>query len=117
MTKIIRGAVCAENTAESIAENAVLLIKEIMVRNCLAAHDVTAIFFSATPDLNAANPATAVRTQLGLNNVAFMCFQEMTTQGMLPCCIRAAVFAERATDAPLVPVYLGEAAKLRPDLL
>lgn len=116
MMKIIRGAVCAQNSAESIGQNAVNLISEIISRNNLDKNAVSAIFFTATEDLNAANPATAVRTQLGLNNVAFMCAQEMTVQGMLPQCLRVAVFVETDRDAPTTPVYLGAAATLRQDL-
>ena len=116
MLKIIRGAVCAQNTAESIANSAVQLIEEIVDRNCLKKDDIAAIFFTATEDLNAANPATAVRTQLQLNKVAFMCAQEMTVAGMLPHCIRAAVFVEMQQDTPIAPVYLGAAASLRKDL-
>ena len=116
MLKVIRGAVCAENTAESIGENAVKLIAEIISRNSLEVGEITAIFFTATNDLDQANPATAVRTQLNLHNVAFMCAQEMTVRGMLPRCLRVAVFVETEQSAPFVPVYLGAAATLRQDL-
>ncbi len=116
MIKIVRGATCAQNTAESISQNAVELITEIISRNRLDKSAISAIFFTATADLNAANPATAVRTSLGLNDVAFMCAQEMSVVGALPHCIRAAVFVETSAEAPFKPVYLGKAATLRPDL-
>jgi len=119
MIKIVRGAVCAQNTTESISQSATELIAEIISRNRLDKSAISAIFFTATADLDAANPATAVRKALELNDVAFMCAQEMAVVGALPRCIRVAVFVQiepDATDAPLVPVYLGKAATLRPDL-
>ena len=62
--KVIRGAICAQNTAESISENALLLVSIILKRNNLSADSVSAVFFSATADLDACYPATAVRRQL-----------------------------------------------------
>ncbi|MCM1289976.1 MAG: chorismate mutase [Corallococcus sp.] len=116
MLKIVRGAVCAQNTAESISQNASRLIGEILSRNRLENKNVSAIFFTVTRDLDAANPATAVRREFCMDNVAFMCSQEMSVVGMLPFCIRAAVFAETEQSSTLIPVYLGDAAILRPDL-
>lgn len=110
--KVIRGAICAENTAQSISHNAVTLVKEIMERNSLSEEKISAVFFSATPDLNACYPATEVRKTL-LPNAAYMCFAEMRVEGSLDHCIRVAVFAE--TDEAR-HCYLGEAAKLREDL-
>lgn len=116
MIKIIRGAVCAQNTSESISQNAVELISEIIFRNRLDKSTISAIFFTATEDLNAVNPATAVRAALDLPEVAFMCSQEMAVVGALPFCIRAAVFVDTPAETLFKPVYLGKTATLRPDL-
>ena len=110
--KVIRGAICAENTVASISESAETLIKVIMARNSLATEQVSAVFFSATADLNACYPATQVRKNI-LPNASFMCFQEMSVKGSLPGCIRVAVFAETET---VQHCYLGKASQLRPDL-
>ena len=110
--KVIRGAICAENTAESISENALTLVKEILTKNCLSAQQVSAVFFSATHDLNACYPAKKVRETL-LPDAAFMCFQEMAVDESLPYCIRVAVFAE---TEEVHHCYLGKAAALRLDL-
>ena len=110
--QVIRGAICAENTAESISQNALALVGEILERNCLLPEQVLAVFFSATPDLDACYPATKVRETL-LPKAAFMCFAEMHVVGSLPHCIRVAVFAETER---VEYCYLGEAAQLRPDL-
>ncbi len=112
--KVIRGAICAENTAESISNASLQLVQEIMVRNNLSANDVLYVFFTATADLNAVYPAKAVREDL-LPNACFNCAQEMHVAGSLKKCLRVAVFV--ATDKTAVKhCYLGEASCLRTDL-
>lgn len=111
-TKVIRGAICAENTTESISRNAVALVAEILQKNNLDAERISAVFFSVTPDLNVCYPATEVRKAL-LPDAAFMCFAEMSVAGSLDHCIRVAVFAEADE---VYHCYLGRAATLRPDL-
>ena len=108
--KVIRGAVCAENSVESISQNAVALVKEILQANNLSAQNVEAVFFSATRDLDACYPATAVRTQL-LPNASFMCFQEMYVPNSLPKVLRVGVFAEMEGEPK--HCYLGETRNLR----
>ena len=110
--KVIRGAICAQNTAESISENALLQVSSILKRNNLSADSVSAVFFSATADLDACYPATAVRRQL-LPEASFMCFRVMDVKNSLPNCLRVAVFADVQTA---VHCYIGEAKKLRPDI-
>ncbi len=111
--KVIRGAICAENNAESISKNSVFLVEQVLKANCLVADDIECVFFSATPDLTSCYPATAVRKKL-LPHASFMCFSEMFTDGSLPKVIRVAVFANK----DIVPkhCYIGEASALRPDL-
>lgn len=111
--KVIRGAICAENSVESISRNAVTLVKEIMSKNSLAPQEVESVFFSTTADLNACYPATAVRTQL-LPNASFMCFQEMQVVGSMQKVIRVAVFADISVEPK--HCYLGETSQLRTDL-
>ena len=109
---VIRGAICAENNKESISDNAVALVNEILAKNCLVAEDVLAVFFSATSDLNACYPATKVRETL-LPDASFMCFAEMQVEGSLDHCLRVSVFAKTAEAKHC---YLGRASKLRPDI-
>ena len=111
---VIRGAVVAQNTKQDIATQSVTLFNEILSKNNFELQHVKAIFFSATKDLVASNPATAVRTHFGLNKVAFMCFQEMHVENSLPNCIRIAVFVDE--DFEPTNCYVGGAKVLRPDL-
>ncbi len=110
--KVIRGAICAQNTISDISDSAVQLVGKIMTENKLSPDKVSAVFFSVTEDLDACYPATAVRREL-LPDAAFMCFQEMKTVCSLKHCIRVTIFAE--TDV-VRHCYIGEAACLRPDL-
>lgn len=110
---IIRGAVCAENSVESISQNALTLTEEILRRNRISSEDVKCVFFSATQDLDACYPATAVRRNL-LPEASFMCFGEMRVDGSMPKVLRIAVFVDR----DIIPkhCYLGKTAELRSDL-
>lgn len=113
---IIRGAVCAENTAEDISERSVELIQEILQRNGLRKSEIQAIIFTATDDLDACYPAAAVRNALDMTATAFICAQEMKVKNSLDHCIRACVFAEGISQKECIHCYLGKAASLRPDL-
>ena len=112
----IRGAICAENTAEDISCKSLQLVNEIISRNKLEKNSIFAIFFSCTQDLNACYPAKYVREQLSLSNVAFMCFEEMKVPGSLARCIRVCVFVDGLKQQHCQHCYLGEASVLRVDL-
>ena len=112
----IRGAICCENTCASIGEKAVELVGEILKVNKISASDVDAVFFTSTSDLNACYPAKAVREQLNMSNVAFMCAQEMDIAVSLEHCIRVCVFVPKLSQKRCKHCYLGEAKSLRIDL-
>jgi len=48
--------------------------------------------------------------------VPLMCVAELETDGMLARCVRVLLHVSVADGRRLQPVYLGEAARLRPDL-
>ena len=112
----IRGAICADNTVEDISCKSLQLVSEIFSRNKIDKNHVTAIFFSVTDDLNACYPAKSVREQLGLANVAFMCFSEMNVPASITHCIRVCVFVDGLKQEQCKHCYLGEASVLRTDL-
>ena len=112
----IRGAICAENTVEDISARSLELVKEIFSRNNIDKKHVVAILFSVTDDLNACYPAKSVREQLGLVNVAFMCFAEMKVSNSLSHCIRVCVFVDELKQEQCKHCYLGKASVLRADL-
>ncbi len=112
----IRGAICAQNTCEDISARATELVSEIFRLNNLRADCVEAIIFSATEDLTACYPATAVRERLRLDNVAFFCVREMRVEQSLDHCLRALVLVNGLAQQDVAHCYLGKAARLRPDL-
>jgi monofunctional chorismate mutase len=107
----IRGAITCQNTSESIGEQAKKLVSEMMQKNNLANDDVLAVVFSATRDIDKANPATETRLGLGLDKTSFFCVQEMYVEGGLPNCLRVLMFTNKQIDK--IDVYLDGASNLR----
>lgn len=112
----LRGATTAtSNTAEAIYTATRELLEALTTANDLCEADLASVFFTMSPDLNAAYPAYAAR-QLGWRDVALMCAQEVDVPDSVPYCIR--VLIHWNTDQPqnaLRHIYLREAARLRPD--
>jgi len=57
----LRGAVQCENNADDICAQIGLMYDELLSRNNLDENDIVSIIFSVTKDLDAVNPATALR--------------------------------------------------------
>jgi chorismate mutase len=113
----VRGAVTAEaNTEAAILDATRALLAEMARANDVKPHEIAAIVFTATPDLTAAFPAEAAR-QLGWVSVPLLSGVEIDVPGALPRCIRVLMLwnTPRAAEE-IVHVYLGAAARLRPDL-
>lgn len=116
MTICIRGAVTSENTKEDILAQTRELLLEIIDANKLKIQDITAIFFTATKDLDKAYPAVSARS-IGITDAALMCFQEMYVEASMEKCIRITVMVESTQKQKNARhIYLGAAQKLRPDL-
>ena len=113
----IRGAITVdENNEEQILSAVHELLEIIRNKNGVSAEDIGAIFFSTTPDLNAAFPARAAR-QMGWNHVPMMCSHEMDVPGSLPKCIRLLLlWNTELAQEKIQHVYLRAATSLRPDL-
>jgi chorismate mutase len=116
MVRGIRGAIrAAANTKEAIFEATTELLHEVLEKNGLSEEDIISMFLTTTPDLNADFPAYAVRTN-GLTTVPVLCAREIDVPGAMGRLIRMLLHVE--TERPrgdIQHVYLGEAAKLRPD--
>ena len=114
----IRGAtVATEDQSEAILSATRELLGAIQATNpTLDPADLASAIFTVTGDLAAAYPAKAAR-QLGWTGTPLICALEIPVPGSLPRCIR--VLLHWNTELPqsaIRHVYLGEAAKLRPDL-
>ncbi len=112
----VRGATTVDqNDAQAILEATRKLLVAMQTENGIQTEDLAAAWFTVTPDLDAAFPATAAR-DLGWNHVPLMDAQEIPVAGALPCCIRVLLLwnTDKPQDA-VRHVYLGGARALRPD--
>jgi len=117
MIKAIRGAICAENTSESILTRTEILLQEVFCANNIENKDVVAVTFTCTKDLNAVYPAVAAR-QLGLVHASLMCMAEMDVLDAMQGLIRVQVLAQTCVEQSDVKhIYLGRAKALRPDII
>ena len=117
-TRGIRGAITvAENSKEAILEATCALLGSILEANPdLHLEDIGSIFFTMTTDLNATYPALAAR-QLGWVQVPLLCAQEIPVPDGMPRCVRVLLhWNTTLPQSAIQHVYLGEAARLRPDL-
>ena len=113
-----RGAVCVENTAESITENVCLMCRELFSRNKIKAEDIVSLQFSITDDITVLNPATALRRGepgLDVSQVPLFCTQEAQIEGGMKKVVRALLTAYAEEGLERHNVYLNGAEKLRPD--
>ncbi|HAZ97323.1 chorismate mutase [uncultured Treponema sp.] len=114
----IRGAVCAENTPESIKENVGEMCHLIFKENNLQPDDIVSVHFTMTQDLKCMNAAAALRkSDVGIDTslLALFVSQEASIDGMLPRAIRVLVTAYLPAEKNPVHVYINGAEKLRPD--
>lgn len=114
----IRGAVQAqENSPDAIANATRSLLEAIVKANGIEPQDIASAFLTSTQDLNADFPAYAVRQLPGWDRVPLLGAQEVAVPDAMPRVLRVLLHVNsdhRQRD--IRHVYLGETAKLRPDL-
>ena len=113
-----RGAICVENTPESITENVCLMCRELFSRNSIKADDIVSLQFTITKDITKLNPATALRKGdcgLDITAVPLFCSQEAYIEGGMPLVVRALLTAYVEEGCERHNVYLNGAEKVRPD--
>lgn len=116
MTVAVRGAVqVSSNDADEIRAASLRLLQTVFRTNSVGSDEIVSILFSLTPDLTAANPATAVRTG-GYSDVPLFCVQEAAVDGQPGLIIRLLLTYRSGDNRAPVPVYLDGARVLRPDL-
>ncbi|GIO36927.1 chorismate mutase AroH [Paenibacillus antibioticophila] len=114
----IRGATTiARNEEEEMLSATLELLKEIVKRNEIVPEDISNVWITVTPDLDATFPARAIRGLSGWDMVPLMCSTEIPVRGSLPKCIRLLVQVNtNKGQREMHHVYLNEAQSLRPDL-
>lgn len=112
-----RGAIFAENTKESIQEKAVKLFNAVVQKNELQKDDIISLHWTLTKDLDAMNPATALRlgdAAIDPSEIPLFCSQEAFIQGGRPKVIRMMLTAYMSHKP--IPIFLDGAEVLRPDI-
>jgi prephenate dehydrogenase len=113
----VRGAISVRaNRAADIREATGRLLETLIRRNGVTADKVVSAVFTATPDLTADFPAHSAR-RIGWTDVPLLGAVELAVPGAPERIVRVLLTLR---DVPrgvrLVPIYLDEAAALRPDL-
>ena len=112
----IRGATTASaNTREAILGATRELLDALIRANQIKAADVASIYFTLTPDLDAAFPAAAAR-EMGWADTALLDAQAPHVPNDIARCIRVLIHwnTDHAHDQ-LRHIYLHGASQLRPD--
>ena len=114
MTKGIRGAITVEeNSLDSIKEATLELLSELLTQNKISKEDLSHVIFTMTKDLDAAFPATFAREDMGWNDVAMMCFNELEVENSLKKCLRVLIVVNCSDEFTPKFVYLKGAENLR----
>ena len=109
-----RAAVCTQNTQEQIKTAVVTAYTHFLELNRLQEKDIVSLQFSITSDITAANPATLLRSAGYASAAALFCSTEPDIDGSPHGIIRFLFYYYGKKKT--IPVYLGGAEKLRPDL-
>jgi prephenate dehydrogenase len=113
----VRGAISVRaNRAADIREATARLLETMIRRNSVTADKVVSAVFTATPDLTADFPAHAAR-RLGWTDVPLLGAVELAVPSEPKRIVRVLLTLRGVPrGVKLIPVYLDEAAALRPDL-
>jgi chorismate mutase len=114
----IRGAVQArENSKDAIVDATESLLVAMVEANGIRPQEIASAFLTSTADLNADFPAYAVRQLAGWDKVPLLGAQEIAVPDAMARVIRILLHVNSDRDQEGIRhVYLGETAKLRPDL-
>lgn len=115
----VRGAITAEQDQPEIIRNATreLLLAILAVNPSLQPEDIASVFFTVTDDISSEFPARAAR-ELGWVQVPMLCSREIPVPSSLPRVIRVLMHWNTTLEQSAIRhVYLGEAVRLRPDLV
>ena len=111
----LRGAVQCLNDPADIQKQVLEMYNELLLRNKLAESDLVSVIFSVTSDLDAKNPATALRQGDRAADTALFVTQEAHFPGSLERVIRVLIHCYLKKEAIPVHVYKNGAEALRPD--
>jgi chorismate mutase len=111
----LRGATQCLNDGEDMTGQLAALYDELLAANGLAEDAIVSLFFSVTPDLNAQNPASALRQSGRGGDLALFSLQEAAVSGGLERTVRVLVHCYLDEEAVPRHIYRNGAEILRPD--
>jgi chorismate mutase len=111
----VRGATQCLNTGEDIGRQVTALYREVLARNSLDESGVVSLVFSVTEDLDAKNPAAALRGGGFAADTALFVVQEARFREGLERTVRLLLHCYLDEDARPFHVYRNGAEVLRPD--
>ncbi|GHT87484.1 chorismate mutase [Spirochaetia bacterium] len=111
----LRGATRCENDTGDIIEQVGALYDELLLQNGLEETDLVSALFSVTSDLDAINPAAALRRSGRASEASLFALQEAYDPGGLERCVRVLIHCYLAENARPRHVYRNGAELLRPD--
>ena len=113
----IRGAINIDSdTINEIKAKSVALFKSILNKNEIESDDIISLIVSVTSDITTFNPATAIR-ESGFDKIPLFCVREAEFQNSAGKIIRVLLHVRFPENKTPIHVYLGEAIKLRPDIV
>ena len=111
----LRGATRCKNDPRDIMEQVTALYDELLLHNSLGEPELVSLIFSVTPDLDALNPATALRKSGRAGEAALFALQEAVVAGSLDQTIRVLIHCYMEETASPRHVYRNGEETLRPD--
>jgi chorismate mutase len=111
----LRGAAQCFNTREDIEMQTITLYDGLLQKNGLEEKDIVSVVFSVTKDLDAENPAAALRRSGRAADLSLFAVQEAFTRGGLERTIRALIHCYLNEKATARHIYRNGAEILRPD--
>jgi chorismate mutase len=113
--RALRGAAQARNEADDIREQTAALYDRLLEANGLCETDIVSLVFSVTKDLDALNPAAALRQTGRAAELAMMALQEAEAVNSLPRTIRVLLHCYQKAGKTPRHIYRNGADILRPD--
>lgn len=114
IVKGIRGAITVEeNSYEALKKATLKLLCAMIKKNSINKDKISHVIFTVTDDLNVDFPAKFARLELGWDNIAMMCYNELNVPDSLKMCLRVMIVYN--ADDGFTPqfVYLDGAQNLR----
>jgi chorismate mutase len=111
----LRGAICVPNDPAVITEKIAHVYDLMLERNGIQEDDIVSLIFSVTTDIDAKNPAAALRESGRARDLPLFSVQEPRIINSLPGVIRLMMHCYIEDTAAPRHVYTGGAELLRPD--